>query len=168
MDNKVVTTLARAVGDLGSRSVRFNFRGVGASEGSFGDAAGETDDLLAVLAWVRAHRPDDTIWLAGFSFGGYVALLAAAKFSVAQLVTVAPSVNRYDPQGLTTPRIPWLVIQGTDDEVVPAADVLGWVKTLAPAPDVVVFDAVGHFFHGRLNDLRAVVVEHLRSRVPGS
>lgn len=166
MHNKVVHTLARAFTDLGLRTVRFNFRGVGVSEGGFAHGTGETDDLLAVLAWVRARRPDDAIWLAGFSFGAYVALRAAAAFPVAQLVAVAPAVHLYDFDGFATPRGPWLLIQGAADEVVPPAQVLAWARAIQPAPDVVELPDVGHFFHQRLNDLRSVVVERLRAQLP--
>jgi alpha/beta superfamily hydrolase len=166
MHNKVVHTLARAFTDLGLRTLRFNFRGVGASEGGFAHGSGETDDLLAVLAWVRAQRPDDAIWLAGFSFGAYVALRAAAATPVAQLVTVAPAVHLYDFDAFATPGSPWLLIQGAADEVVPPAQVLAWARAIQPAPDVVELPEVGHFFHQRLNDLRSVVVERLRARLP--
>ena len=167
MHNKVVHTLARAFTDLGLRAVRFNFRGVGASAGGFAHGTGETDDLLAVIAWVRAQHPDGAIWLAGFSFGAYVALRAAAVSPVAQLVTVAPAVHLYDFNAFATPRAPWLLIQGAADEVVPPAQVLAWARALRPAPDVVELPDVGHFFHQRLNELRRVVVERLRARLTG-
>jgi hypothetical protein len=168
MHNKVVHTLVRGFTDLGLRTVRFNFRGVGASEGSFAHGAGETDDLLAVLAWVRVQRPDDAIWLAGFSFGAYVALRAASAFPVAQLVTVAPAVHLYDFDAFETPQAPWLLIQGTADEVAPPAQVVAWARGQKPAPHVVELPGVGHFFHQRLNDLRRVVVEQLRAKLPAN
>ena len=89
LQNKVVHTLARGFGELGARSVRFNFRGVGRSSGVYDNGMGETEDLLAVIAWVRARRPRDRLWLAGFSFGAYVALRASVRFDPAQLVLVA-------------------------------------------------------------------------------
>ncbi len=167
MHNKVVHTLARSFGELGLRSVRFNFRGIGASQGSFDRGEGETDDVLAVLAWARAQRPRDEIWLAGFSFGGYVAAQAAHRFDdVRQLVTVAPAVHLYDFESMTLPPVPWLVIQGDADEVVSVEAVRKWVAQRQPSPDLVVLAGVDHFFHGRLHDLRAVVQERLAARVP--
>jgi len=157
MHNKVVHTLARGFGDLGFASVRFNFRGVGASEGSFAEAEGETADLLAVLDWVRRQRPHDRIWLAGFSFGAYVALCAAAEANVAGLVTVAPAVHLYDFSTLHLPDCPWLLVQGDADEVVPVDTVHRWLSTLKRPPETVILPGVGHFFHQRLNDLRAVL-----------
>jgi len=157
MHNKVVHMLARSFGDLGLRSVRFNFRGVGASGGSFDNGNGETEDALAVLAWVRAQRPQDAIWLAGFSFGGYVAARAAHRFDVARLVTVAPAVHLYDFASMTMPAAPWLVIQGDADEVVSARAVQEWVAQRQPTPQLVMLAGVDHFFHGRLPDLRDVI-----------
>jgi alpha/beta superfamily hydrolase len=162
MHNKVVHTLARAFERLGARSLRFNFRGVGASAGAFDGGRGETGDALAALAWVRKHRPGDELWLAGFSFGAAVALRAATRFPIARLVTVAPAVNLYpDLHELNIARIPWLLVQGRDDEVVPAPEVIGWAQGRSPRPELVVLDGVGHFFHGRLRALTAAVSEHI-------
>lgn len=162
LDNKVVYTLARTFERSGARSLRFNFRGVGASEGGFGDGQGETEDLLAVLEWVQRTCPDDELWLAGFSFGAYVALRAARQFPVARLVTVAPAVHLYnDLAGYEAPTVPWLLVQGSADEVVPPATVLGWVETLPRRPEIAMLEGVGHFFHQRLPDLSRAVEAHL-------
>lgn len=167
LHNKVVHTLARAFGELGLRTVRFNFRGVGASAGTHAHGVGETEDVLAVLDWVRTQRPHDQLWLAGFSFGAFMALRAAAQFPVAQLVLVAPPVNFYPELGPAPgPRVPTLVLQGEDDDVVPAAAVRAWVERLPLRPRLRTFPGVGHFFHGRLNDLRAAVQEALGPAVP--
>jgi uncharacterized protein len=167
MHNKVVHTLARSLTEIGLKTVRFNFRGVGASAGAYGEGRGETDDVLAVLDWVRARRPGDQLWLAGFSFGAYVALRAAARFPVAQMVLVAPPVHLHAELGIPpTPRAPLLVLQGEEDEVVSPAAVKDWLDTLQPRPAVRLFPGVGHFFHGRLNDLRLAVQDALRAKVP--
>ncbi|MFL6713614.1 MAG: alpha/beta hydrolase [Sulfurifustis sp.] len=165
--NKVVHILARSLVELGARTVRFNFRGVGGSSGEFAHGVGETDDVLAVLAWLRALRPDDEIWLAGFSFGAYMALRAAARFPVAQLVLVAPPVHLYPDLGPPpAPTVPTLVLQGEQDDVVPAASVSAWIERLPERPLLRSFPETGHFFHGRLNDLRAAVHEVLGPRAP--
>ncbi len=105
MDNKVVTTLARTFNDLNLTAVRFNFRGIGQSAGTFDDGRGELADLLAVAAWVSVNLPLATpLWLAGFSFGGWIAAKGALELPVAQLVTVAPMISRLaqeDLSGLT-------------------------------------------------------------------
>ena len=163
LDNKVVHTLARAFVDLGFRTVRFNFRGVGKSAGSFAHADGETDDLLAVVAWVRAQRPNDRLWLAGFSFGAYVVLRAAVQAKVDGLVTVAPAVHLYDFAALNLPTCPWLLIQGEADEVVPVEKVRAWLAGISVQPEVLFLPEIGHFFHQRLPELGTA----LRNFVPG-
>ena len=162
LDNKVVHTLARSFVELGFRSVRFNFRGVGKSAGSFAHGEGETDDLLAVVAWVRAQRPNDRLWLAGFSFGAYVALRAAVEVEAAGLVTVAPAVHLYDFSALNLPICPWLLIQGEADEVVPIEKVRAWLAGISVQPEVLFLPGIGHFFHQRLPELGAA----LRNFVP--
>jgi uncharacterized protein len=157
MQNKVVHTLARAFAELGVASVRFNFRGVGASAGRFAHGEGETEDALAVIAWVRRQRPGSPIWLAGFSFGAYIALRAAATAQVDGLITVAPAVHLYDFSRLSLPQCPWLLIQGEADEVVPVDSVRAWLTSLAPQPQTLFLPDTGHFFHGRLNDLKAAL-----------
>src|SRR5690606_22779986 len=87
MHNKVVTMAARALRDLGITPVRFNFRSVGASAGTYDNGIGETDDLRAVAHWVRSQRPDSALWLAGFSFGAYVSLRAAAALEPQALIS---------------------------------------------------------------------------------
>jgi hypothetical protein len=162
LHNKVVHTLARACAAAGARTVRFNFRGVGRSAGAYDHGVGETDDLLAVVAWVRARRPRDALWLAGFSFGAYVVARAAQPAAAARVVLVAPAVNLRDFDALGPPAFPWLVIQGEADEVVPPAAVRAWAARLDPAPELVPVPGVGHYFHGRLPELREIITGRLR------
>ena len=149
MTNKVVTTLARSFARLGADAVRFNFRGVGGSAGSYADGIGEREDALAVVAWARERWPGRPLYLGGFSFGAAVATAIAARVAPAGLVTVAPPIDRL-PADFAPPVCPWLLIHGGADDVVPAAPVLEWSSTLPVAPRVVVLPGVGHFFHGRL------------------
>mgnify|MGYP003332952361 CR=1 FL=1 len=162
MDNKVVTTLARTFHELGLPTLRFNFRGVGTSEGTHDAGRGEVDDALAVLAHGRERWPGAAPWLAGFSFGGRIALAAAARPEagrVAQLVTIAPAFTRYhaSPVTLRVPGCPWLIVMGDADELIPAAEVTGFIEQLAPRPDCVLLPGVGHFFHGSLPLLRDTI-----------
>ena len=166
MHNKVVTTLERALRELGLVTVRFNFRGIGASAGTFDDGRGETDDALAVAAWVQRVRPDDVLWMAGFSFGSYVALRVAGALPVRQLITVAPAVTRLDFSTLPAPACPWLVIQGETDEIVDPAAVYAFVAAHDPAPTLVRVPDTGHFFHRRLIDLRGIVQDGVRANLP--
>lgn len=157
LDNKVVHTLARTFQELGVPTVRFNFRGVGTSEGAFAHGIGETDDALAVVEWGRSRWPGAVPWLAGFSFGGVVAIRAARQVQPQRLVTVSPAVGRIET-GEVAVDCPWLVIQGDADDVVEPQAVIDWAARLPKAPEVAILPGAGHFFHGRLHDLHDTVV----------
>lgn len=158
MQNKVTYILARAYNDMGALSLRFNFRGVGKSSGSFDNGVGETEDALAAIDWLTAQHPGLPLWLGGFSFGAYVALRAQSRRPVRRLVTVAPAVERFNVTAVATPSMPWLLVQGDADDVVPPQAVLDWAAALTPPPRLAVLKGAGHFFHGRLNELRDAVV----------
>ena len=166
MHNKVVTMGARALTELGLVSVRFNFRGTGHSEGDFDNGRGEVLDLLAVARWAQAVRPDDALWLGGFSFGAWVALQAARQLPVKQMISIAPPVGFRDFTGVLSPPCPWLVIQGEDDEVVDAAGVFAWAAKQEPPPTIVRVPDTGHFFHRRLLDLRGAIKNGVRKNLP--
>jgi alpha/beta superfamily hydrolase len=159
MTNKVVHMLAKSYNDLGVTAVRFNFRGVGMSDGAFDDGRGETLDTLAVIQWALERAPGARLWLGGFSFGGAVALRAAAQSQPERIVTVAPAIRRVDVSRISPPQCPWLIVQGDNDELVDAQDVQAWAAALNPAPELALLSGVDHFFHGRLNDLRDTVVQ---------
>lgn len=166
MRNKVVTMLERSLRESGLATVRFNFRGTGASAGTHDNGDGERGDLTAVAQWVRKVHPDDALWLAGFSFGSYVVLCCARSLGADALVAVAPPVDRYECAELATPGCPWLVVQGEDDEVVDPQSVFDWVETRNPKPTLVRMPETGHFFHRRLMDLRGVVKNGVRGWLP--
>ncbi len=159
LDNKVVQTLARAFVTLGWRSVRFNFRGVGASQGAWDEGVGEIDDALAVIA--ALHDPALPLLLAGFSFGAYVAASAALQLPAAakpaRLVLVGPSTQE---QQLPAVPADTIVIHGETDDVVPLAATLDWARP--QALPVIVFPGVGHFFHGQLPLLKSVLLQQLQ------
>jgi uncharacterized protein len=156
MDNKVVVTLARAHLQCGWRVARFNFRGIGASAGTWDEGRGEIDDALAVARALR--EGDEPLALAGFSFGAYVASHAAAALGLRDLVLVGPAT-----QNFTVAAVPagTLVVHGEADEVVPLAATFDWARP--QALPVVVVPGGGHFFHGRLALLKELVVRHLHS-----
>jgi alpha/beta superfamily hydrolase len=165
--NKVVTMIERSLRESGLATVRFNFRGVGASEGTYDEGRGESEDLAAVVAWARKLCPDGALWLAGFSFGSYVALRNAARLRADVLITVAPPVGRsWDFDAIELPTCPWLVVQGEEDEIVDPAAVFAWLDTLDPAPSLVRMPETGHFFHRRLMDLRGAVKNAVRAWLP--
>lgn len=166
MHNKVVTMVARSLRELGLTTVRFNFRGVGESAGEYDEGRGETLDLLAVAEWVGRTRPGDALWLAGFSFGSYVALLGARHLPVKQMISVAPPVGRWDFSAAIAPPCPWLVIQGEDDEVVEPKAVYDWIEAMEDPPALVRMPEASHFFHRRMMDLRGVVKNGVRANLP--
>lgn len=162
MHNKVVTTLARVYRDDGALVVRFNYRGVGASAGSYGGGDGEADDLLAVVAWLRERQPNLPVQLAGFSFGTYVAAqgaqtLAEQDSAAQQLLLVAPSVENFNFSGFTHVACPVVVVQGGEDDVVSAPAVAAWVAASPLRPTLLRMDSAGHFFHGLLPELAELV-----------
>lgn len=157
MDNKVVQTVARALAQRGWRTVRFDYRGVRESAGSYDEGRGETDDALAVIA---AHRVlGEPLVLGGFSFGGFVAANAATKLPAGEqpqrLVLVGPSTANF-----SVPAVPpeTLVIHGEHDEVVPLAATLDWARP--QSLPVVVVPGAGHFFHGQLGLLKSLVLRN--------
>ena len=168
LNNKVVTMTARSLRELGAHSVRFNFRGVGASAGSYDHGAGEGDDLRAVAEWVRAQRPADDLWLAGFSFGAYVSLRAAAALQPDALISIAPPAGRWDFAKIAIPDCPWLVIQGDADEIVDPQAVYAWIDTLNRKPELVRMPDTSHFFHRKLIDLRGALQHGVKRWLPAA
>ncbi len=157
MDNKVVTTIARALVQRGWRVVRFDYRGVRESAGTWDEGRGEVDDALAVIA---AHRVDgEPLVLGGFSFGGYVAASAAARLDEAgkprTMVLVAPSTLKHDAPPVIEDT---LLVHGEADDVVPLSASLDWARP--QALPVVVVPGAGHFFHGQLMILKSLVLRH--------
>jgi alpha/beta superfamily hydrolase len=159
MDNKVVTTLTKALVELGYAALRFNFRGVGASEGSYDEGHGETLDAIATANFLRGEFPNLPLLLAGFSFGGYVQARAAAELNPQQLILIAPAVGRF-----AMPHVPanTLLVHGDLDEVVSLDDLLHWAQPQHLA--VVVLAGAGHYFHGRLVQLKQVVMQHFTAK----
>lgn len=161
MNNKVVTTLQRAYREMGGAVMRFNYRGVGQSQGSYGNGDGEAEDLLAVVTWLRERYPNIPLRLAGFSFGTYVAASGAYQLAeqgqaAEHLLLVAPSVVNFDFSPFQRTSCPVLVIQGEEDEVVSPQAVFSWVAKSPLMPTVLRLNA-GHFFHGQLVELAELI-----------
>jgi alpha/beta superfamily hydrolase len=152
LDNKVVQTLAKTFAALGYAAARFNFRGVGKSEGQFEDGIGETDDALAALAAAKLEFGELPVVLAGFSFGSYVQTRVAHAITAERLVLIGPAVKRF-PLEVVPPDT--IVIHGEEDDVVSLADVLAWARP--QQLPIIVFPGCGHFFHGRLPQLQRVI-----------
>jgi alpha/beta superfamily hydrolase len=174
MDNKVVTTLAKAFTDAGIGVFRFNFRGVGATEGKHDEGRGETDDMVAVIEHARATQQGAPLYLAGFSFGGSVATFASERVDFKQLVLVAPGFRRFTEQGMGEAPDPddprfgtpgrhsatnTVVIHGDLDDTVPLSDSIAWA-TPREVP-VAVVPGGEHFFHRKLHVLREITARFI-------
>lgn len=158
LSNKVTYALASCALKAGLVAARFNFRGVGRSEGTHDEGRGETEDTLAVVAWLRERAPGAALLLAGFSFGAFVSLKAAARARPALQVSIAPPFKYFESEPLPPrPDAPWLVVHGRDDEVVAYEATRAVLARYAPPPELATLDGVGHFFHGRLGDLEVTV-----------
>lgn len=154
MHNKVIYTLARCFNSIGLATVRFNFRGVGLSQGEYAKGIGESDDLLTVLTWLKQTCPESEIWLAGFSFGAYVAARVAKLWPAKQLICIAPPIENFPFKELPPFPCPWILVQGDEDEVVSPAAVFAWVNSLEHPPEIIKIHGASHFFHGKLIELR--------------
>ena len=158
MRNKVVYWIARVFEDLGFTVVRFNFRGVEQSHGQWADGIGEADDAVAVVDWLQAKLPGSEIWLAGFSFGTYAGLLAAAKDPrIARIFAVAPAVNFWSFDFVQQEQRPLLVISGKEDELVPFEQVQAWISTLPEHVGFYPVEGAGHFFPDHMSEMMAVI-----------
>jgi alpha/beta superfamily hydrolase len=156
LDNKVVYMLARSALACGLIAVRPNFRGVGQSSGEYDHGVGEAEDLLAVAAFVSAHHPALSWSLLGFSFGAYVQHRIAGRLPAERLILVGPAVSMY---AFEPPAVPTEIVHGEADELIPLAIVADYAG-LHRIPLHVIAGA-GHFFHGRLIELREVVRDRL-------
>lgn len=161
MNNKVVTTLARLFRDFNIPSLRFNFRGVGKSQGKYDEGLAESQDMLDLLDLYQKELPQAVPLFAGFSFGSYVAYRAAALSSSAKaLISVAPPIHHYSYEEFSL-KAPWWIAQGEQDEVVPYDLVSTFAKAYAPPIPLLSFPHAGHFFHGQLLTLKTSLTEAL-------
>lgn len=163
MQNKVAHTLARSFVGQKMAALRFNFRGVGSSEGTFDDGVGELDDIRAAVAWLTNRLPGLPLWLGGFSFGAALAVRVAAEDCPSGLVSIAPAVRRFANNLPAQPECPWLIVQGDQDELVDLDETIEWLNSLDPGPELHVFPDTGHFFHGKLVMLRNVVEQFVQT-----
>lgn len=163
MHNKVVQTLARAFVQCGWRAVRFNFRGVGASAGTYDEGRGEAQDMLRVIEQLA---PEGPVALAGFSFGAFVTSHVVEALDEARLpqalVLVGTAAARFEvapvPQALHER---CLVVHGEQDDTVSLASVMDWARP--QSLPITVIPGVEHFFHGQLPLLKSLVIRHLKA-----
>lgn len=170
MNNKVVTTMYRFARDSGMHVVRFNFRGVGQSTGEHDYADGEVLDAMTVLQWLAGQTNARRLWLGGFSFGGYVTARVAEQvlmsahvwglsdFEIANVALISPSIEKNASDDISLPIDKTFEIYGSADEVIDPVNMQAFAEHLGIAVSVV--DGAGHFFHGRLSELKNLLAEH--------
>lgn len=164
MNNKVVTTLVRVFKELGIPSIRFNFRGVGQSEGKYDEGEGEAEDMRLLAAHCQRELPGVGLVFAGFSFGSYVTYRAAVQCPNALLISIAPPVHHYDYTKNQPASNSWIIVQGDVDEVVPVADVRAFVQNASSPITFLEFANTGHFFHGKLIELKLSLIQAIQTR----
>ncbi|GAF60794.1 LOW QUALITY PROTEIN: alpha/beta hydrolase [Psychrobacter sp. JCM 18903] len=168
MNNKVVTTMYRFARDNGMHVIRFNFRGVGQSTGEHDYADGEVVDAMTVLQWIAEQTNARKLWLGGFSFGGYVTARVAEQvleaphiwglgdFEITKIALIAPSVEKNDSSDIACQPIKRLrfmaMLMKLPDNMQAFAERLGIAVSIV--------DGAGHFFHGRLSELKGLLEKH--------
>lgn len=170
MNNKVVTTMYRFARDSGMHVVRFNFRGVGQSTGEHDYANGEVMDAMTVLQWLAGQTNARKLWLGGFSFGGYVTARVAEQvltsahvwglsdFDIVNVALISPSIEKNDGSDLTLPIAKTFEIYGDADEVIAPENMQDFADCLGIRVSIV--EGAGHFFHGRLTELKKLLQQH--------
>ncbi len=172
MHNKVVYTLNQAFLKIGYATMRFNFRGVGRSQGSYGRGEGELQDAASALDWMQQNNPNAaSCWVAGFSFGAWIGMqLLMRRPEIDRFIAVAPPANVFDFTFLAPCPSSGLIVQGDKDEVVPEESVVKLVDKLAKQRDIKVdyrvIKGANHFFSERLDKLEAMVSEYASHPVP--
>lgn len=170
MKNKVVTTMFNFARDEGMHVVRFNFRGAGKSTGEYDYAVGEIEDAMAVLQWISDHTSANQLWLGGFSFGGYITARVAEQLLVTphiwgltemeltKVILMAPSVENNDASDVMLPTQKTIQIYGDADTVIKPE----LMKKFAEDKQIAsyVLEGAGHFFHGRLTEIRTLLEQH--------
>lgn len=154
LHNKVVHRIASVLHELGAAVLRFNFRGVGRSAGTHDRGVGELEDARAALRWMEARHPGARLWVAGFSFGSWVAArLAASEPGVERVILVAPPVGTSDFSAMRTATTPKVVIQGTRDDLCPIALLETEFPTWSDPKTLTRVEGATHFFDRRLTQL---------------
>ena len=171
MNNKIVYNIYHAFKNIGFATLRFNFRGVGKSQGSYDNGVGELTDAASALDWLQNENPTaQNTWIAGFSFGSWLALqLLMRRPEIAGFVAVSPPANLYDFSFLAPCPASGLIIQGTDDKIVEAEDVSELANKLNKQKNlkVVYKKLIGadHFFKNELDDIQDTITKYVRKSI---
>jgi alpha/beta superfamily hydrolase len=152
LSNKVVHTFSKAMVSIGIPCLRFNFRGVGKSSGSYDEGLGEQIDLECAVNHLKKLYPKASVILGGFSFGAFVSIMKAHHLNIQQLISIAPPIKRFDFSNYQSPNCSWLIIQASSDELIEPTLIEEWSKD-KPATLIKIENA-SHFFHGQLLKLK--------------
>jgi alpha/beta superfamily hydrolase len=171
MNNKVVYTLFHTFARLGFSTLRFNFRGVGRSQGTFNRGEGELSDAASALDWLQTYNPNARgCWIAGFSFGAWISMqLLMRRPEISGFISVAPPANLFDFTFLAPCPASGLIVHGNNDDVVPQEAVQKLVDKLKHQKDVhiqfKVADGANHFFADQMEQLAEIVSDYLTQRL---
>ena len=164
MHTKAVFRGTKALAGLGCAVLRFNFRGVGRSQGTFDNGVGELDDFRAGLDYMAGRYPDADLWAAGFSFGAYIALTCGADDDrVSTLIGIAPALHMYDLSGVLTSRKPKYFVQGETDEICPLPHMQAFFDQLLEPKRLVVVPGANHLFSGKVEEVGRALEQMLRT-----
>lgn len=150
LHNKVVHRVAATLHEMGAAVLRFNFRGAGKSEGVHDEGRGELEDARAALRWLEQRYPGARRWLAGFSFGSWIAARLAAHEPAERLILVSPPLHRSDFDSMRRSEVPKLVLQGTADDICPPADLEKEFPHWREPKRLVLVDGATHFYDRQL------------------
>ncbi len=171
MNNKVVYNIFHALSRSGFAVLRFNFRGVGKSQGTFDNGQGELADAAAALDWLQTFHPSASqTWVSGFSFGAWIAMqLLMRRPEINAFISVAPPANIYDFGFLAPCPSSGLIIQGTTDDVVPEPDVAKLAARLKAQRGIGIeyktIGGAGHFFEDKLDDMAKLIEQYADATV---
>jgi hypothetical protein len=164
MHNKVVFKVAQVLQALGMPTLRFNFRGVGHSTGTYDEGRGEMDDVRFALEFLSHRYPGLPVMLGGFSFGAYVGLrVAAADDRVQTMIGLGVPARMFDGDYLKDCHKPKLIIQGTNDELAPYGLTAAWFEELPAPKSMMAVEGADHFFQGRLDEVQAIITSFVHN-----
>jgi len=162
MHTKVVYQSAKALNRIGCAVLRFNFRGVGRSAGTWDNGRGEMDDYRAAVDFLSGRYPDLEMWAAGFSFGSYIAMTSGADDDrICTLIGIAPPVNRYEFASVKLSTKPKFVVHGESDELIPLKAVREFYAQLQEPKEFVEIDRANHLFDGQASEVGDALEELL-------
>lgn len=167
MNSKVAYALYRTFTQMGFSTLRFNFRGVGRSEGTYDNGEGELSDAAAAMDWLQAHHPRaNKFWVAGFSFGAWIAMqLLMRRPELNSFISVSPPAGKYDFSFLAPCPVPGLILQGNSDDIVMHENVTKLVEKIRLQKGVEIgyqlLDGADHFFQGQMKELCDCVEDYV-------